>query len=89
MTLSIAYRNMRTGKARIAFSIAGVAVAVLLLSFILALYRGWNDGLGVYINETKADVWVAPRGSEGFFTPWHLPLYISALALSVCTRMRR
>ncbi|MEO7117891.1 MAG: ABC transporter permease, partial [Candidatus Limnocylindrales bacterium] len=62
-------RNMRTGKARLAFSIAGVAVATLLLAFVLALYRGWNDGLGTYIDETRADVWVAPLGSEGFFTP--------------------
>ena len=69
MTLSVALRNMRTGKARIAFSVAGVAVATLLLAFVLALYRGWNDGLGTYIDETPADVWVAPRGSEGFFTP--------------------
>ena len=69
MTISIALRNMRTAKARLAFSIAGVAVATLLLAFVLALYRGWNDGLGTYIDETKADVWVAPLGSEGFFTP--------------------
>ena len=69
MTISIALRNMRTGKARLAFSIAGVGVATLLLAFVLALYRGWNDGLGAYIDETKADVWVAPLGSEGFFTP--------------------
>ena len=69
MTLSIAYRNMRTGKARIAFSIAGVAVAVLLLSFILALYRGWNDGLVTYIDNSEADIWVAPYGADSFFTP--------------------
>ncbi len=69
MTLSIALRNMKTGKAGLAFSVAGVAVATLLLSFILALYRGWNDGLVTYIEDTDADVWVAPYGSESFFTP--------------------
>ncbi len=69
MTLSIGLRNMRTGKVRLAFSVGGVAVAVLLLQFILGLYRGWNDELGRYIDDTDADVWVSARGSESFFTP--------------------
>jgi putative ABC transport system permease protein len=69
VTLSIAFRNMRSGKARIAFSVAGVAVATLLLSFILALYRGWNERIASYIDDTGADIWVAPFGSESFFTP--------------------
>jgi len=69
MTLSVAFRNMRAGKARLLFSIAGVAVAVLLLAFILALYRGWNEGLAQYIDDTDADVWVVARGSKSFFTP--------------------
>ena len=64
---------MRTGKASLAFSIAGVAVATLLLSFILALYRGWNDGLVTYIEDTDADVWVTPYGSESFFSPGIFP----------------
>lgn len=69
MTLSIAIRNMRAGKGRVAFSIAGVAVATLLLSFILALYRGWSERIGSYIEETGASVWVSAYGSESFFTP--------------------
>lgn len=69
MTLSVALRNMKAGKARLAFSIAGVAVAVLLLSFVLALYRGWSEGLAEYIDDTDADVWLAPLGSQSFFTP--------------------
>jgi putative ABC transport system permease protein len=69
VTLSVALRNMATGKARVAFSVAGVAVATLLLSFVLALYRGWNDGLAAYVDQTPADVWVTAIGSDGFFTP--------------------
>ena len=68
-TLSVAARNMLTGKARVLFAVAGVAVAVLLLSFILALYRGWNEGLVTYIEETDADLWIAPFGSDSLFTP--------------------
>jgi putative ABC transport system permease protein len=60
---------MRTGKARVAFAMGGVAVATLLLAFILALYRGWNDGLVTYVDETETDIWLTPFGAESFFTP--------------------
>lgn len=81
MTLSIAFRNMRTGKARIAFSIGGVAVATLLLSFILALYRGWNDGLVTYIDNSEADLWVTPFGADSFFTPgWFSRANVDSIA---------
>jgi putative ABC transport system permease protein len=69
MTMSVALRNIRAAIGRFAFSVAGVAVATLLLAFILALYRGWNDGLVTYIDNAPADVWVTPKGSESFFTP--------------------
>ena len=50
VTMSIARRNMQAGKARTAFSVAGVAVATLLLCFVVGLYRGWNDAIGAYIH---------------------------------------
>jgi putative ABC transport system permease protein len=68
-TLSVAWRNLRAGKARAAFSIAGVAVATLLLLFVIGLYRGWNDDLVAYIEDTPADVWVVGVGADSFFTP--------------------
>lgn len=67
--MSIALRNMRQGKGRTAFSVAGVAVAALLLSFVLALYRGWNTGLVSYIEHTEAQVWVTQKGNDSFFAP--------------------
>lgn len=68
-TMSIARRNMLAGKARTAFSIAGVAIATLLLLFVIGLYRGWNEELVGYIRETPADLWVVSNGSDSFFTP--------------------
>ena len=68
-TLSVGLRNLRHGLARTAFSIAGVGVATLLLCFVIALYRGWNDELVAYINETPVDVWVMGEGVDNFFTP--------------------
>ncbi len=68
-TLSVARRNMMAGKARTAFSVAGVAVATLLLCFVVGLYRGWNDELVTYIRETPADAWVVGNTADSFFTP--------------------
>jgi putative ABC transport system permease protein len=67
--MSVARRNMMAGKGRTLLSIAGVAIATVLLLFVLGLYRGWNDGLVRYIRETRADVWVVGSGADSFFTP--------------------
>jgi putative ABC transport system permease protein len=67
--LSVGVRNLRFGLARTAFSIGGVAVATLLLAFVIALYRGWNDELVAYIHETDVDLWVMGEGADSFFTP--------------------
>jgi putative ABC transport system permease protein len=60
---------MVAGKGRFAFSVAGALVATLLLSFVLALYRGWNERLTAYIDQTDADLWLVQRGAESFFSP--------------------
>lgn len=65
----VAIRNLLAGKARFAFSVAGVAASVLLLSFVLGLYRGWNASFGEYLEQTEADVWVSRVGNESFFAP--------------------
>lgn len=67
--LSVGLRNLRHGLARTAFSVVGVAVATLLLAFVIALYRGWNEELGLYIERTPADIWVMGEGADSFFTP--------------------
>jgi len=67
--MSIARRNMWEGKTRTAFSVAGVAIATILLCFVIALYRGWNGALVRYIDETDADTWVVGNGADSFFTP--------------------
>lgn len=67
--ISLAAKNIKAGKGRFAFSVGGVAVAVVLLSFILALYRGWSERLTSYLDHTDADLWVVQKGNESFFSP--------------------
>lgn len=59
---------MLAGKGSFAFSVAGVAVATMLLSFTIALYRGWSERLTAFIDDTNADLWVVQKGAESFFT---------------------
>jgi putative ABC transport system permease protein len=71
--MSIARRNMKTARGRLAFSIGGVAVATLLLSFVLALYQGFSSRIASYVEDVPADVWVVGAGNESFFNPSIIP----------------
>ena len=69
----IAWKNLIAGKIRFAFSVGGVAASVLLISFILGLYRGWDEAFGEYLDSVQADVWVSRIGNESFFAPSVVP----------------
>ncbi len=66
--LTIAWKNLWSEKGRFCFSVAGVAVAAMLLAFMLALYSGWNKKIAAYVQDVPADVWVVQRGNESFFS---------------------
>jgi putative ABC transport system permease protein len=71
--LSIAWKNLWAEKARFGFSVAGVAVAALLLAFMLALYSGWKQKIASYVQDVPADVWVVQKGNESFFSASFVP----------------
>jgi putative ABC transport system permease protein len=71
--ISIARKNMRAEKLRFAFSVSGVAVAALLLAFMLALYSGWNERIASYVKDVPADIWVVQKGNESFFSASLIP----------------
>ena len=66
--LTVAWKNLWSEKGRFSFSVAGVAVAAMLLAFMLALYSGWNERIASYVQDVPADVWVVQRGNESFFS---------------------
>ena len=39
----------------------------MLILMILALYRGWNEKLGRYVEDVDADVWVLQAGAADMF----------------------
>ena len=71
--LTIAWKNLWSEKGRFGFSVAGVAVAAMLLAFMLALYSGWNERIASYVQDVPADVWVVQRGNESFFSASFFP----------------
>ncbi|MBI3120381.1 MAG: FtsX-like permease family protein [Candidatus Kerfeldbacteria bacterium] len=67
MAISIARKNLLNEKLRLLISVGGVAFSVMLILIILALYRGWNEKLGRYVEEVDADVWVLQNGASDMF----------------------
>lgn len=62
----LARRNLLAERARLAVSVSGVALAVLLILIVVALYRGWSES-GATINEIPGDLWVVQRGTQDPF----------------------
>ncbi|MGH9015191.1 MAG: ABC transporter permease [Acidimicrobiia bacterium] len=64
---SIAWRNLVREKTRLAISVGGVAIAVLLILTVRGLYAGFLDQATAYIRGVDADVWVVESGTPGDF----------------------
>lgn len=66
--LLLARKNLFSERTRLAISVGGIALAVLLITFLLALYRGWSEKVGGFVEGVDADVWVASEGETNFLT---------------------
>jgi putative ABC transport system permease protein len=59
-------QNLMAEKTRFLISVGGIALAVLLMSFLLSLYQGWRLNVGRFVEHVDADVWVAREGTSDF-----------------------
>jgi putative ABC transport system permease protein len=64
--LLVARKNLFSERTRLIISVGGVALSVLLITFLLSLYRGWNEKVGGFVEEVDADVWIAREGTTDF-----------------------
>ncbi len=64
--LLVARKNLFSERTRLAISVGGVALAVFLISLLLALFRGWSEKVGGFVEETNVDVWIARTGTTDF-----------------------
>src|SRR5689334_21286137 len=52
--------------ARAALSLAGVGGAALLVLVLLGARRSLETGVRTVVEETRVDLWIAPRGTDNF-----------------------
>jgi putative ABC transport system permease protein len=64
--LLVARKNLLTEHTRLAISVGGVALSVLLIGILLSLYRGWDEKVGEYVEAVPADLWVSSDGATDF-----------------------
>ena len=60
--LWLAYRNLFQNKARLAVSVGGVALALMLILSLDAIFAGVERQITAYINNAGADVFVSQSG---------------------------
>ncbi|MHB8791734.1 MAG: ABC transporter permease [Thermoleophilia bacterium] len=61
--VSVARRNLFSDPTRLIISVGGVAVAILLIIVLLAVYTGSLRQMSAYVDNVDADLWVAQAGS--------------------------
>jgi putative ABC transport system permease protein len=59
-------QNLLAEKTRFLISVGGIALAVLLMAFLLSLYQGWRLNVGRFVEHVNAEVWVARQGTTDF-----------------------
>ncbi|OGO46025.1 MAG: hypothetical protein A2W34_02990 [Chloroflexi bacterium RBG_16_64_32] len=64
--LLIARKNLFSERTRLAISVGGIALSVFLITFLLSLFRGWNEKVGGFVENVDADIWIAREGTTDF-----------------------
>jgi putative ABC transport system permease protein len=64
--LLVARKNLFSDRTRLAISVGGVALSVLLIMFLLSLYRGWDEKVGGFVEDSEVDAWIASEGAKDF-----------------------
>jgi putative ABC transport system permease protein len=66
--LLVARKNLFSERTRLLISVGGVALSVFLISLLVSLYRGWDEKVGGFVEDSNVDVWMASEGAEDFLT---------------------
>ena len=87
--LLVTRKNLLSERTRLAISVGGVALAVLLITFLLSLYRGWNEKVGGFVENVEADIWIAREGTTDFLAAGSIIPLERANALSTMSGLER
>lgn len=66
--LLVARKNLFSERTRLAISVGGVTLAVFLISLLLSLYRGWDEKVGGFVEDSDIDIWIGSEGTTSFLT---------------------
>ncbi len=66
--LLVARKNLFSEHTRLAISVGGVALSVFLISLLLSLYRGWDEKVGQFVEQSNVDIWAGSEGMNDFIT---------------------
>ncbi len=66
--LLVARKNLFSERTRLLISVGGVALSVFLISLLLSLYRGWDEKVGGFVENSNVDLWLGSEGAEDFLT---------------------
>ncbi|RPI26616.1 MAG: ABC transporter permease [Chloroflexota bacterium] len=80
--IRLAFRNLFQSKARLTISVGGVALALLLILALDAIFTGVEQRITIYINNSGADIFVAQSGVR------NLHMASSSLPNSVIRRVK-
>jgi putative ABC transport system permease protein len=66
MIITLAFKNLVYDKVRLAVTLTGVIVAVVLITVQLGLFFGFSRAICDIIDHTEADIWMTPRGIPNY-----------------------
>jgi putative ABC transport system permease protein len=64
--LLLARKNLFSERIRLIISVGGVALSVFLITVLISLYRGWDEKVGLFVEESDVDVWIGTEGTNDF-----------------------
>jgi putative ABC transport system permease protein len=64
--LLVARKNLFSERTRLAIAVGGITLSVFLISLLLSLYRGWDEKVGKFVEDSTVDVWVGAIGVNDF-----------------------
>ncbi len=66
--LLIARKNLFSERTRLSIAVGGIALSVFLISLLLSLYRGWDEKVGKFVEDSNVDVWIGTVGTNDFIS---------------------
>ncbi len=66
MAWLLAWRNLAHDRSRFAVTLVGIVFAVVLIAMQVGLFLGFSDATTVIILHSRADFWIAARGTQNF-----------------------